>query len=288
MADGVVRDKGYLGKLAKFWKQYYTPVGRAPQEPSSEDASLLDPAKVFSPELVNDITYLPINAEVKAGSVPLPMLLLDKIIERSTYRVITKTCTCREAWDCRAYDRTIGCMHIGQATEEEPPTVATSVSVEEAKAHVRKAVSLGLIPFIGRAEGDNAIWGVAAGKKFITVCFCCQCCCIMMNTFKLRPLEARDGWAAIKGVTVTVNQDKCNGCGACADKCITGAMTMKDDKAVIDYSLCKVCGRCASLCMRDAIKVEVKDLEYALNSILDRLDDKVGGFNLPGGFKEKK
>jgi UDP-glucose 4-epimerase len=287
MSDRIIRDEQFVGKLAKFWKQWYTPTGKTPQEPSSEDASLLDPAKVFSPELVADITYIPINAEVKAASVPLPVLLLEEIIGHSTYRVITKSCTCRHAWDCRAYDKNIGCLHIGQATEEEPSTVATSVSVEEAIAHVRKAVSLGLIPFIGRTEGDNEIWGITPGRDFITVCFCCQCCCIMLNTFKLRPLESREGWASIKGVSVNLNKDKCNGCGTCADKCITGAVTMKDGKADIDYSVCKVCGRCAYLCMREAIEVNVEDLDYAVNSLLNRLNAKVGGFNMPEGFTSK-
>jgi ferredoxin len=288
MPDSTVRDEQFVKKLATYWRQWYTPVGRTPEEQRSEDQSLLDPAKVFSPELVADITYIPINAEMKGTSVPLPVILLEEIIRHSTYRVITKTCTCRHAWDCRAFDKNIGCMHIGQATEEEPPTVATSVSVEDAIAHVRKAVSLGLIPFVGRTEGDNEIWGVTPGKDFTTVCFCCQCCCIMLNTFKLRPVDAREGWASIKGVIVSLDKEKCNGCGTCVDKCITGAVTMEDGKANIDYSICKVCGRCASLCARDAIEVVVKDLDYAVNSVLNRLDAKVGGFNMPEGFSSKK
>jgi ferredoxin len=288
MADGIARDDKYVSKLAAFWRQWYTPEGRAPAEQSPEDQALLDPMKVFSPELVADLTYIPINAEVKVTSEPLPVILLEEIIKHSAHRVITKTCTCRHAWNCRAYDKNIGCLHIGQATEEEPPSVATSASVEEALAHARKAVSLGLIPFIGRTEGDNEIWGVTAGRNFTTVCFCCQCCCIVQNTFKMRPLDARDGWASIKGVSVILDQEKCNGCGTCADKCITGAATMKDGKAAIDPSVCKICGRCASLCMPQAIAVKVNDLELAVNSVLKRLDGKVGGFNIPEGFSAKK
>lgn len=288
MADRIVRDEQYMGNLAKFWRRWYTPTGKTPQEQSSDDASLLDPSKLFSPELVHDITYIPINAQMKVTSVPLPVLLLEEVIRHSTYRVITKSCTCRHAWDCRAYDKNISCLIIGQAAKEAPSTVATSASVEEAIAHVRKAVSLGLIPFIGRTEGDNEIWGITAGRDFISVCFCCQCCCIMLNTLKMLPLDYGEVWTSIKGVSVNLNKEKCNGCGTCADKCITGAVTMKDGKANIDYSVCKVCGRCASLCMREAIEVNVEDLDYAVNSLLNRLDSKVGGFNMPEGFTSKK
>ena len=35
-----------------------------------------------------------------------------------------------------------------------------------------------------------------------------------------------------------VNSDTCAGCGACVDSCPVGAITIADDKAVIDEGAC--------------------------------------------------
>jgi formate hydrogenlyase subunit 6/NADH:ubiquinone oxidoreductase subunit I len=49
-----------------------------------------------------------------------------------------------------------------------------------------------------------------------------------------------------------VDKEKCAGCGACVNVCPAGAISMKDDKAVISNK-CVDCGRCAQVCPADAI-----------------------------------
>ena len=51
---------------------------------------------------------------------------------------------------------------------------------------------------------------------------------------------------------VTVNEAECVGCGACADVCPEGAITV-DDIAVIDASKCVDCGSCVDECPSSAI-----------------------------------
>jgi ferredoxin len=47
--------------------------------------------------------------------------------------------------------------------------------------------------------------------------------------------------------------DSCVACGACADVCPEGAITV-DDVAVIDSSKCVDCGACVDECPSDAIE----------------------------------
>jgi len=47
--------------------------------------------------------------------------------------------------------------------------------------------------------------------------------------------------------------DNCVACGACADACPEGAITV-DDVAVIDESKCVDCGACVDECPSEAIE----------------------------------
>ena len=55
---------------------------------------------------------------------------------------------------------------------------------------------------------------------------------------------------------VKVVSDECVGCETCVPVCPVEAITMQDDKAVIDQSLCTQCEACVSTCPVEAIKVE--------------------------------
>ncbi|MBC2717137.1 MAG: FAD-dependent oxidoreductase [Desulfobacteraceae bacterium] len=79
-----------------------------------------------------------------------------------------------------------------------------------------------------------------------------------------------------KGFTVTVNAEKCRGCGRCIDKCPYRAITMQNNEiggwyAVVDETLCKGCGNCISSCPSNAADSPFRDqifLEKTLEEIL--------------------
>lgn len=55
---------------------------------------------------------------------------------------------------------------------------------------------------------------------------------------------------------VTIDQDKCNGCGLCVPSCAEGAIKMINGKAVLAAdNLCDGLGACLGECPQDAIKI---------------------------------
>ena len=55
---------------------------------------------------------------------------------------------------------------------------------------------------------------------------------------------------------VKVIADECVGCESCVPACPLEAISMKDDKAIIDQATCTECGACISECPVEAIKQE--------------------------------
>lgn len=58
-------------------------------------------------------------------------------------------------------------------------------------------------------------------------------------------------------VTLTLDREKCAGCGICAQVCPHGVFMIQDRKATItDRDACMECGACAQNCSEEAISVD--------------------------------
>ena len=54
-------------------------------------------------------------------------------------------------------------------------------------------------------------------------------------------------------MAVTIDKEKCTGCGACVDACPVDALELADDKAKVDPETCIDCGTCVDECPVEAI-----------------------------------
>lgn len=63
------------------------------------------------------------------------------------------------------------------------------------------------------------------------------------------------GQVSKEAMATVVEPQKCTGCGKCT-ACTYGAVTVTDNKCVIDQGLCEKCGVCVSICPKKAISIE--------------------------------
>lgn len=227
------------------------------------------------------ITFLPnprtitLNTALDSpGQAVVPTAAISHFIDKAESFFIMDTCICRHADSCESHSIDLGCLFMGEATHNINKKLGKIVSKSDAYLHIERAEKEGLIFLIARNHLDTLWTGAKPGGKLLTVCFCCQCCCL----WKALPYISDDIAAkvhSLPGVTVKVLKEACIGCGSCTEgACFADAISVQNGKAVI-ADACRGCGRCVAVCPQNAISLtvpgdgEVKRLVQHLETLVD-------------------
>ena len=182
----------------------------------------------------------------------VPTDLIKKVLMRSEKIFIMNFCLCRQSNKCKDYPVSSGCIFIGKGTDRISPKYGRFVTPEEACDYIDECDRLGLVHIIGRNKLDS-IW-LHTGKhtNLMTICNCCPCCCLW-NMVRDIDGGIASAYRRMAGVDVSVDRDKCIGCGICMERCFVKAITITDGKCVLDDVKCRACGRCSEECPVKAI-----------------------------------
>jgi ferredoxin len=202
----------------------------------------------------------------KQDDIVIPTQIIDKFIEEAEQLWVMDFCLCRESTKCENYSSKLGCLFMGEAVLQIDPTYGKLVSKKEAKAHIKRCQEAGLIQLIGRNKLDKQWLDVKPGHKLLTICNCCECCCL----WKMLPdldMKISRNFMKMPGLNVRIN-DECIGCGDCTQGiCFVDAITLQGEKAVIDEETCRACGRCISICKQEAIQMIIQNPDFIKESL---------------------
>lgn len=217
--------------------------------------------RTTDPENSNDVR-IPINESLGTYENQLiPLAVLEYFVNKASHVYIFSQCPCRVLANCKNYDQSLGCMALGNGVLRMQ-TFGRIGTKEEALERSRLAVAAGLLPSMGRVKSDTIIYRALPEQgDLMHICFCCPCCCVEAGS-KDSPMYLKGLHQKMEGVSVTVDENLCNGCEQCLEVCIYGGMEVIDNIAVIDREdkdRCKGCGRCERVCPTGAITITIED-----------------------------
>ena len=156
-----------------------------------------------------------------------------KMIEEGDGPWASRNCVCRQGKDllgepCRQTTSRRVCLTIGGAAR-------ASVASGDGQALTREET----LALLDQAERDGMVLQPANARDPVFICFCCGCCCGMLQAAKQFPKPAEYLQSNYQAV---VDAELCSECGTCHARCPMEALPSGDGATAVDLDRCIGCG----------------------------------------------
>jgi NAD-dependent dihydropyrimidine dehydrogenase PreA subunit len=109
-----------------------------------------------------------------------------------------------------------------------------------------------VLGILKKAEDAGLVLQPSNSKDIVNICCCCGCCCGVLRTIKQHPKPAK----IVSSPFICVAEPQaCVGCGVCVQRCQMDALSLEEDKVVLDLNRCIGCGVCVPTCLTESLSL---------------------------------
>ncbi len=191
---------------------------------------------------------IPVSKALKDESEILPFDVIKPKLDNVSYFAVGN-CPCRlmQKFTGKGCDHTLeNCLHFGtMGRYMVEQGMARKLTREETLKILAEADEEGLVHIVDNLDGYMS-----------TICNCCECCCIFLDTQKRLGLNVLSS----SNYVARVDSEACIGCGNCEERCPMDAITLGNEEAAeIDEKLCIGCGVCTPTCSEEAVALKLRE-----------------------------
>lgn len=176
--------------------------------------------------------------------IPYP-LARNLILQNPLPSLAVMECPCRAQKKDACEPRDV-CLVIGEPFTsfiiDHQPDRARKITVDEALQIIAEEEQRGHI--------HTAWFKDAMHNRFYTICNCCSCCCLGMQSFS-RGVKR----LAHSGYSPDMDAELCVECGNCSRICPFSAIGIDEEMPIFDPERCMGCGLCVSHCPAQALSL---------------------------------
>ncbi len=185
---------------------------------------------------------IPVDIHIEGRQKVLALDQMNRLL-RKARRIAVGDCECRAK--VKGCDAPLDvCLYLDDAAEEQVARgMGEMIDLKTALDTLRRSHEAGLV---------HVAYTESAGKDPCYICSCCACCCHSFTA--MQRFGFSDAIVSSDKVAVQ-NEQLCDDCGLCVDRCHFKARTMKNGKLAYREDMCFGCGLCMSVCEDEAISL---------------------------------
>ena len=208
------------------------------------DPGLIKDMNEYIPTLFNLDTWkkapqlrtVPVGQSISTGLEALTYEKAEELV-RAHEKFLVAPCICRrehKMMDKGCNKPEESCLVLGRGVDYYKRNgLGRTIDLKEALEILKRADLAGLV-----LQSSNA-------QKIMNICCCCGCCCQVLKAVKRHPKPSS---IISSPFLAHAEPESCEGCGICVERCQMEALTLKDDKVVLDLNRCIGCGLCVTTC----------------------------------------
>lgn len=222
--------------------------------------------KEANPTNIDQMRYIPVEVSIEPEHGIAHYENVRQIIESCTGPFVKVNCVCRQTNDllgepCKMTNHRDNCLGFGPMAQMY---IDQGYGIEISKEETLKILE--------RNRKEGLILRPNNSQNVEFICSCCYCCDGAISSLQEMTEPAN---YVLSNYYSEIDPILCTGCSTCIERCQIKAITLIDNKCLIDKKRCIGCGNCIGTCPSDAIVLHKKKEQSIPPPTMDDLYDLI-------------